>query len=40
MNAIRDDVTKRVEAAVAFGRASDPLPQEFALQNVYEEELI
>lgn len=40
LNAIRDDVTKRVEAAVAFGRASDPLPQEFALQNVYEEELI
>lgn len=40
LNIIRDDVTKEVEEAVAFGRQSEALPPEFALENVYEEELI
>lgn len=40
LDKIRDEVTKEVDEAVAFGRQSEALPPEFALENVYEEELI
>ncbi|MDE8731548.1 thiamine pyrophosphate-dependent dehydrogenase E1 component subunit alpha [Eubacteriales bacterium DFI.9.88] len=40
LDKIRDEVTAEVDEAVLFGRNSEPLPPEFALENVYEEELI
>ena len=40
LDKIRDEVTQEVDEAVAFGRQSEALPPEFALENVYEEELI
>lgn len=40
LDAITAAVEKRVDEAVEFARKSDPLPPEFALENVYEEALI
>lgn len=40
LDAIRDDVARRVDEAVEFGRNSQPLPPESALDHVYKEGLL
>lgn len=40
LDGIAETVEERINAAIEFARNSDPLPPEFALENVYEDKLI
>jgi pyruvate dehydrogenase E1 component alpha subunit len=40
LDEIRSSVAVRIEEAVAFGKASDPLPPESALEDVYQDGLL